>query len=47
MIGDGRRRIKTQRVLPNLNAVVAILVGLVATGQLVLRRIDGYRGLTS
>jgi len=35
------------RAPTNFNAVVAILVGLVATGQLVLRRIDGYRGLTS
>lgn len=45
VIEEGRRRIKTQGVLPSVNAVVAILFGLVATGQLVLRRIDGYQDL--
>jgi len=45
VIEEGRRRIKTQGVLPNVGAVVTILYGLVATGQLVLRRIDGYQDL--
>jgi transposase-like protein len=45
VIEEGRRRIKTQGVLPSVGAVVTILYGLVATGQLVLRRIDGYQDL--
>jgi putative transposase len=45
VIEEGRHRIKTQGVLPSVGAVVTILYGLVATGQLVLRRIDGYQDL--
>jgi transposase-like protein len=44
-----RRRVKTQASLPNEPAVLILLHGLMASGQLRLRRIDGWRqlGVTS
>jgi putative transposase len=36
-----RRRVKTQGSLPSEDAVLALLFGLVATGQIVFRKLDG------
>jgi len=38
-----RRRIKTQGSLPNEDAALTLLFSLVASGQIKLRRIDGWR----
>ena len=38
-----RRRVKTQGSLPSEDAAVVLLFSLVATGQIKLRRIDGWR----
>jgi transposase-like protein len=38
-----RRRVKTQGSLPSEDAALVLLVGLVASGQIKLRRIDGWR----
>jgi transposase-like protein len=40
-----RRRTKTQASFPNETAAVTLLFGLVAFGQIKLRRIDGYQHL--
>ncbi len=40
-----RRRVKTQSSLPNDDAAGGLLFGLVANGQIELRRIDGYASL--
>ena len=40
-----RRRVKTQCSLPNDDAAGVLLFGLVASGQIKLRRIDGYASL--
>lgn len=40
-----RRRVKTQSSLPNEEAVLILLYGLVASGLVRLRKIDGYRQL--
>ena len=40
-----RRRIKTQGSLPNENSVLCLFYGLWASGQIRLRRIDGWRDL--
>jgi transposase-like protein len=40
-----RRRVKTQGALPTEDAAVLLLFGLVATGQIILRKIDGYTKL--
>jgi len=40
-----RRRVKTQGALPTEDAAVLLLFGLVATGQIVLRKIDGHTKL--
>jgi len=46
-----RRRVKTQGSLPSQDAVLALLFGLVATGRIVFRKLDGWQdmvtGLTS
>ena len=46
-----RRRVKTQGSLPSEDAVLALLFGLVATGRIVFRKLDGWQdmvtGLTS
>lgn len=40
-----RRRTKTQASFTNEESAVALLFGLVASGQIKLRRIDGYQHL--
>lgn len=41
--GEFRRRVKTQAALPNDEAVLSVLYGLVATGMVAFRRIPGWR----
>src|SRR5712691_3312211 len=43
--GEFRRRVKTQGSLPSEDAALMLLFGLIATGQIRLRKIDGYRKL--
>jgi transposase-like protein len=43
--GEFRRRVKTQSSLPSEDSALVLLYGLVATGQIRLRKIDGYRRL--
>jgi putative transposase len=38
-----RRRVKTQGSLPSEDAALVLLFGLVASGQIRLRRVDGWR----
>jgi putative transposase len=38
-----RRRVKTQGSLPTEDAALVLLFGLVTTGQIRLRRLDGWR----
>jgi putative transposase len=40
-----RRRVKTQASLPNENAAVILLFSLIASGQITLRKIDGFNKL--
>lgn len=40
--GEFRRRVKTQGSLPTEDAALILLFGLVASGQITLRKIDGY-----
>ncbi len=40
--GEFRRRVKTQGALPTEEAAVILLFGLVASGQIRLRKLDGY-----
>jgi len=42
-----RRRVKTQGSLPSEDAVVVLLFSLVASGQIKLRRIDGWRKIAA
>jgi transposase-like protein len=42
-----RRRVKTQGSLPNEDTAVVLLFGLVASGQVKLRRIDGWRKIAA
>ena len=42
-----RRRVKTQGSLPTEDAAVSLLFGLVASGQIRLRKIDGHRTLAT
>jgi putative transposase len=42
-----RRRVKTQGSLPSEDAAVVLLFGLVASGQIKLRRIDGWRKIAA
>ena len=42
-----RRRVKTQGSLPNEDAALILLFGLVASGQIRLRRIDGWRKIAT
>ena len=41
-----RRRVKTQGALPSEDAAVVLLFSLVASGQIRLRKIDGWRRLS-
>jgi putative transposase len=42
-----RRRVKTQGSLPSEDATLVLLFSLVASGQIKLRRIDGWRKITA
>jgi putative transposase len=42
-----RRRVKTQGSLPTEDAALALLFSLVASGQIKLRRIDGWRKIAA
>lgn len=44
---DFRRRVKTQGCLPSEDAALILLFGLVASGQIKLRRIDGWRKIAT
>jgi len=41
--GEFRRRVKTQGSLPTEDAALVLLFGLVVSGQIRLRRLDGWR----
>ena len=43
--GELRRRVKTQASLPSEDSALILLFSLVATGQIKLRKLDGYRHL--
>lgn len=45
VIEEFRRRVKTQSVLPSGDSALVLLFGLFASGQLRLRKIDGYQEL--
>ncbi len=45
--GEFRRRVKTQGSLPTEDAAVSLLFGLVASGQIRLRKIDGHTKLAT
>jgi transposase-like protein len=45
--GEFRRRTKTQASLPNEDAVLLLLFGLLRAGQVKLRKIDGYEDMPS
>lgn len=45
VIEEFRRRVKTQAVLPSEESALLLLYGLVASGQLRFRRVDGYQEL--
>ena len=42
-----RRRVKTQGALPTEDSALLLLFGLVATGQITLRKLDGYTQLAT
>ncbi len=42
-----RRRVKTQGALPTEDAALVLLFGLVASGQITLRRLDGWRKIAT
>jgi putative transposase len=45
--GEFRRRVKTQGSLPSEDAALVLLFSLVASGQIKLRRIDGWRKIAA
>jgi len=45
--GEFRPRVKTQGSLPSEDAALVLLFGLIATGQIKLRKIDGYKKLAA
>ena len=45
VIEEFRRRVKTQAVLPSQDSALLLLYGLVASGQLRFRKLDGYQEL--
>lgn len=45
--GEFRRRVKTQGSLPSEDAALILLFSLVASGQITLRRIDGWRKIAA
>ena len=42
-----RRRVKTQGALPTEDSALILLFGLVASGQITLRKLDGYKQLAA
>jgi len=42
-----RRRTKTQALLPSQDAVLLLLFGLLRSGQITLRRIDGWQEMAN
>ena len=42
-----RRRVKTQGSLPSEDAALVLLFSLVASGQIKLRKIDGWRNIAA
>jgi transposase-like protein len=42
-----RRRVKTQGALPTEDSALILLFGLIATGQITLRKLDGYKQLAA
>jgi transposase-like protein len=45
--GEFRRRVKTQGALPTEDAAVVLLFRLVASGQITLRTVDGWRKIAA
>jgi putative transposase len=45
--GEFRRRVKTQSALPSEDTAVVLLFSLVASGQIRLRRLDGWRKIAT
>ena len=45
--GEFRRRVKTQGSLPSEDAALILLFSLVVSGQIKLRRIDGWRKIAT
>ena len=45
--GEFRRRVKTQGSLPSEQAALVLLLSLVASGQIRLRRIDGWKKIAA
>lgn len=45
VIEEFRRRVKTQAVLPSQDSALLLLYGLIASGQLKFRKLDGYQEL--
>jgi len=45
--GEFRRRVKTQGSLPSEDAALILLFSLVVSGQIKLRRIDGWRQIAA
>ena len=45
--GEFRRRVKTQGSLPSEDAALILLFSLVVSGQITLRRIDGWRKIAA
>jgi hypothetical protein len=45
--GEFRRRVKTQGSLPTEDAALVLLFSLVASGQIKLRKIDGWRKIAT
>ena len=45
--GEFRRRVRTQGSLPSEEAAVVLLFSLVASGQIRLRKIDGWRKIAT
>ena len=43
--GEFRRRVKTQGFLPSAQAAELLLFGLIISGQIRMRRIDGWQDL--
>ena len=42
-----RRRIKTQTVLPSADTAAMLFWALMASGQIIMRKVDGWQTLTT